>query len=90
MMLDCTVVQLIPKLIVGNCSQYPGNTYSQVIYLDSDYFPTTPLDNLFEQVHPGKLTAAYCSKPGVVDPCFNAGMSICLSECLVNYFYLDS
>ncbi|XP_063688834.1 uncharacterized protein LOC134821935 isoform X2 [Bolinopsis microptera] len=46
----------------------------QVIYLDSDYFPTTPLDSLFEQVEANKLTAAYCSKPGVVDPCFNAGL----------------
>jgi hypothetical protein len=48
--------------------------FDKVIYLDSDYFPTTSLDHLFDQVYPNKLTAAFCSKPGVVDPCFNAGL----------------
>ena len=57
------------RLLVFNLTRY-----DKVIYLDSDFFPTSPLDSLFEEIQPGKLIAAYCSGPSKVDPCFNAGL----------------
>jgi len=49
--------------------------YDKILYLDGDYFPLTSLDSLFDTIEAGKISASYCSKPGIVDPCFNAGLS---------------
>lgn len=48
--------------------------FSKIIYVDADYMLMTNIDQLFDI--PGDFAAAPCSRPGVVDPCFNAGLMV--------------
>lgn len=48
--------------------------FSKIIYVDADYMLMTNIDQLF--VAPGDFAAAPCSRPGVVDPCFNADLMV--------------
>ena len=48
--------------------------FSRIIYLDADYMLMTNIDQLFDI--PDDFAAAPCSRPGVVDPCFNAGLMV--------------
>ena len=48
--------------------------YDKLLYFDADIVPLTNVDDLFEM--DSDFAAAYCSKPGVVDPCFNAGLLV--------------
>lgn len=48
--------------------------YSKIIYMDPDYMPLTHMDELFSV--PGDFAAAYCARPGIMDPCFNAGLLV--------------
>ena len=48
--------------------------YSKIIYLDADYMLMTNIDHLFDT--PDDFAAAPCSRPGVLDPCFNAGLLV--------------
>eukprot|EP00794_Sanderia_malayensis_P014941 gene14941-16482_t len=48
--------------------------YHKIIYFDADIVPLTNVDNLFEI--DTDFAAAYCGKPGLVDPCFNAGLLV--------------
>ncbi|XP_020611073.1 glycogenin-1-like [Orbicella faveolata] len=48
--------------------------YSKIIYVDADYMLMTNIDHLFDI--PDDFAAAPCSRPGVLDPCFNAGLLV--------------
>ena len=48
--------------------------FSKIIYLDADYMLMTNIDHLFDI--PDDFAAAPCSRPGVLDPCFNAGLLV--------------
>ncbi|KAK3737061.1 hypothetical protein QZH41_003698 [Actinostola sp. cb2023] len=48
--------------------------YSKIIYADPDYMLLTNIDELFEVN--ADFAASYCSRPGIVDPCFNAGLIV--------------
>ena len=48
--------------------------YSKIIHLDPDYMPLAHMDELFSL--PGDFYASYCARPGILDPCFNAGMLV--------------
>ena len=48
--------------------------YKKIIYLDPDVMPLNSIDELFTK--DGELMASYCSRPGIVDPCFNAGLLV--------------
>ncbi|XP_031551337.1 glycogenin-1-like [Actinia tenebrosa] len=48
--------------------------YSKIIYTDPDYMLLTNIDELFEV--PADFAATYCARPGIVDPCFNAGLLV--------------
>lgn len=48
--------------------------FSKIIYVDADYMLMTNIDQLFDI--PGDFAATPCSRPGVVDPCFNAGLMV--------------
>jgi len=46
--------------------------YEKIIYLDSDVLPVVSVDEIFSMET--EFTASYCARPGIVDPCFNAGI----------------
>ena len=48
--------------------------YSKIIYLDADYMLMTNIDELFDI--PDDFAAVPCSRPGVLEPCFNAGLLV--------------
>jgi len=48
--------------------------YEKIIYLDADVMPLHNIDELFEME--GDLAATYCARPGLLDPCFNAGLLV--------------
>ncbi|XP_078346775.1 glycogenin-1-like [Oculina patagonica] len=48
--------------------------FSKIIYLDADYMLMTNIDDLFDI--PDEFAAVPCSRPGVLDPCFNAGLLV--------------
>lgn len=48
--------------------------FSKIIYVDADYMLTTNIDKLFDI--PDDFAAAPGSRPGVLDPCFNAGLLV--------------
>ena len=48
--------------------------FSKIIYVDADYMLMTNIDQLFDI--PDDFAAAPCARPGVVDPCFNAGLLV--------------
>ena len=48
--------------------------YSKIIYADADYMLMTNIDHLFDI--PDDFAAAPCGRPGVLDPCFNAGLLV--------------
>ncbi|XP_078347773.1 glycogenin-1-like [Oculina patagonica] len=48
--------------------------FSKIIYVDADYMLMTNIDHLFDI--PDDFAAAPCSRPGVLDPCFNAGLLV--------------
>ena len=48
--------------------------FNRIIYFDADILPLTSIDELFDL--DTDLAAAYCGKPGVLDPCFNAGLLV--------------
>ena len=48
--------------------------YSKIIYVDADYMLMTNIDELFDI--PDDFAAAPCARPGVLDPCFNAGLLV--------------
>ena len=48
--------------------------FSKIIYVDADFMLMTYIDELFDI--PEDFAAAPCSRPGVLDPCFNAGLLV--------------
>ncbi|XP_078347238.1 glycogenin-1-like [Oculina patagonica] len=48
--------------------------FSKIIYVDADYILMTNIDRLFDI--PDDFAAAPCARPGIVDPCFNAGLLV--------------
>ena len=48
--------------------------YSKIIYLDADFMLMTNMDELFDI--PDDFAAVPCSRPGVLEPCFNAGLLV--------------
>ena len=48
--------------------------YSKIIYVDADYMLMTNIDELFDI--PDDFAASPCARPGVLDPCFNAGLLV--------------
>ena len=48
--------------------------FSKIIYVDADYLLMTNIDELFDI--PDDFAAVPCSRPGVLDPCFNAGLLV--------------
>ena len=48
--------------------------FSKMIYVDADYMLMSNIDELFDI--PEHFAAAPCSRPGVLDPCFNAGLLV--------------
>ena len=48
--------------------------FSKMIYVDADYMLISNIDELFEI--PEHFAAVPCSRPGVLDPCFNAGLLV--------------
>eukprot|EP01137_Pigoraptor_chileana_P032002 Opistho-2@20693 len=50
--------------------------YSTLIYVDADWMPVSNVDELFDTAIEHEFSAGYCSRPGIVEPCFNAGMLV--------------
>ena len=48
--------------------------FSKMIYVDANYMLIPNIDELFEI--PERFPIAPCSRPGVLDPCFNAGLLV--------------
>ncbi|KAJ7362067.1 hypothetical protein OS493_013156 [Desmophyllum pertusum] len=48
--------------------------YTKIIYVDADYMLMTNIDQLFDI--PDDFAASPCARPGVLDPCFNAGLLV--------------
>ncbi|XP_022790015.1 glycogenin-1-like [Stylophora pistillata] len=48
--------------------------FSKIIYADADYMLMTNIDELFDI--PDDFAAVPCARPGVIDPCFNAGLLV--------------
>ena len=48
--------------------------YEKLVYFDADIVPLTNIDEIFDL--DTDFAAAYCGKPGVLDPCFNAGLLV--------------
>lgn len=48
--------------------------FDKMIYLDADVVPLYNIDELF--AIDAELAASYCARPGIVDPCFNAGLLV--------------
>lgn len=48
--------------------------YDKLVYFDADIIPLTNIDDIFDL--DTDFAAAYCGKPGVLDPCFNAGLLV--------------
>ena len=46
--------------------------YEKIIYLDGDIMLLNNIDELF--LSSGEIAASYCARPGILDPCFNAGL----------------
>eukprot|EP00117_Sycon_ciliatum_P033218 scpid68817/ scgid25609/ Glycogenin-1 len=48
--------------------------WDTLVYLDADFLPLSNMDELFTRS--SGLSAPYCSRPGIADPCFNAGLLV--------------
>ena len=48
--------------------------YKKLVYFDADIIPLTNIDEIFDL--DSDFAAAYCGKPGILDPCFNAGLLV--------------
>ena len=48
--------------------------YKKIVYFDADIIPISSIDEIFDL--DSDFAAAYCGKPGVLDPCFNAGLLV--------------
>ncbi|XP_028396340.1 glycogenin-1-like isoform X2 [Dendronephthya gigantea] len=48
--------------------------FEKIAYVDIDYMLLTNIDEIFDL--PGDLSAVYCARPSVVQPCFNAGLAV--------------
>ena len=48
--------------------------FSKIIYLDADLMLLTTIDKRFDL--PDDFAATPCARPGVIDPCFNAGLLV--------------
>lgn len=81
--LDCDWIEKqkgLPQLhsgYIGTHTRFHAWNYtefSKIIYADPDYMPMTNIDDLFDVK--GDFAAATCSRPGVLDPCFNAGLLV--------------
>ena len=73
------------KRIKGTHTRFHAWNYtefSKIVYVDADYMPLTNIDHLFDI--PDDFAAAPCSRPGVLDPCFNAGLLVFRPD--VNYY----
>lgn len=46
--------------------------YEKIIYLDGDIMLLNNIDEIF--LLNSDIAASYCARPGIVDPCFNAGL----------------
>ncbi|XP_012560524.2 glycogenin-1 isoform X1 [Hydra vulgaris] len=46
--------------------------YDSIVYLDPDVMPLNNIDELFWL--DAEMAASYCARPGILDPCFNAGL----------------
>lgn len=46
--------------------------YKKILYVDGDIIPLVSVDELFDLE--GEIAASYCARPGIIDPCFNAGI----------------
>ncbi|XP_031559401.1 glycogenin-1-like isoform X1 [Actinia tenebrosa] len=65
------------KGIIGTYTRFHAWNYTQfskIIYADPDYMLLSNIDELFEET--ADFAATYCSRPGVIDPCFNAGLLV--------------
>ena len=63
--------------IIGTHTRFHAWNYTQfskMIYVDSDYMPLTNIDDLFDL--DTDFAAGPCGRPGVLDPCFNAGLLV--------------
>lgn len=73
----------------GKLPKYPGilgthtrfhawklTNYSRIVYLDPDFLLLGNLDTFLTRSTNKELMAAYCARPGIVDPCFNAGLLV--------------
>lgn len=69
--------ELMNKGIPGTHTRFHAWRYTQyetIIYVDTDFFPLINMDELIDS--PGDFSAVYCGRPGVLDPCFNAGLAV--------------
>ena len=74
----------IVELPALNCGTEPSDhvilaawnltLYDRLVYLDTATFPVSSLDDVFDTIHPGKISSPYRSPPGVADTAFSAGM----------------
>ena len=67
----------LEKRIKGTHTRFHAWNYTQfskIIYVDADYMLMTNIDQLF--YIPDDFAAAPCSRPGILDPCFNAGLLV--------------
>lgn len=63
--------------IKGTHTRFHAWNYTQftkIIYVDADYMLMTNIDELFDI--PDDFAAAPCARPGILDPCFNAGLLV--------------
>ncbi|EDV28354.1 uncharacterized protein TRIADDRAFT_53929 [Trichoplax adhaerens] len=50
--------------------------YSRIVYLDPDFLLLGNFDSFLTLSTNKELMAAYCARPGIIDPCFNAGLLV--------------
>lgn len=48
--------------------------FTRIIYFDADLLLLGNIDELFDM--DVELAASYCARPGIIDPCFNAGLLV--------------
>ena len=61
--------------IIGTHMRFHAWNYTnfeKLMYFDADILPLANIDEIFDL--DAEFAAAYCAKPGVIDPCFNAGL----------------
>ncbi|XP_028396337.1 galactinol synthase 1-like [Dendronephthya gigantea] len=69
--------EITNKGIPGTHTRFNIWRYTQfdsIVYVDTDFFPLVNMDELFDL--PKEFSAVYCGRPGVLDPCFNAGLAV--------------